>query len=43
MSAVCPKEGCQAKQGWCGHDVFFLVVGLVGLAGTVAHFGLKLV
>ncbi len=40
MAKVCPMNGCRAKPGLCIHDKMMIVMGLLGAAGALGHWGL---
>ena len=43
MAKMCPLDGCKAKKGLCIHDKLMIVMGMMGLVGVVAHWGLHLI
>lgn len=40
MSAMCPMDGCKAKQGMCGHDKMMVLMLVFGIFAAGAHWGL---
>lgn len=42
MAKMCPLEGCKANQGLCIHDKMMIGMGIMGILGAVAHWGLNL-
>jgi hypothetical protein len=43
MAKMCPMNGCHEKHGMCIHDKMMIAMGLMGLAGAIAHWGLHLI
>lgn len=42
MAKMCPLEGCKANHGLCIHDKMMIAMGIMGIVGAVAHWGLNL-
>ena len=42
MATMCPKSGCKAKRGLCGHDKMMLVMAAMLAIFVGGHWGLHL-